>query len=666
MSLRNVVTNTRLLVIRDDGHRVDSYRLADVSAIDASALPTTLAISFGQEHWSGSVSSHYAAIVFVYAILTSAGGELEDFEKSSVDIVPPAAYQTRNETVIAYQFLRGFGYEPDDQPGWVASFKKVMALDEVLLGLWDFADDDYDSLTLGITTEQLLISRAVESADRRLLPEEGAAAEVVQLPLASIDEVEDTAGDETQTLTILAANIVYSYKIIWLSGGTLEDFASDLRATIAFKNSGESTETCPADPLYWPAQALDLLVGASESIPEPDPSAGEPTYTDDGVPRGYPLLTMTVHERNSVLNRFALAYGLDLSPHADALESLWAYYWDESELLYCLTQSRDSSVSGRLLVALTSDWIYLLGESTDDVEPVPLGAARSVSGEVGRSSGTISIEYDQEKHVFASVPHASIDSFVAAANELRVGAAKRLEQLAIDSGVLDDSDDAEMLDVRDHGYVPTAIRDLPEEGRKAAYRRLATEVGDMQFLVRGELQSLPEVMMPGELLLWFASGVLWSTGKDEGKGGYTLIALTDRRILILDKRFLGGVQTISIDLDRINSISGDTGLIIGTGSVKIQDGGDERKIAWMDNSTIQPFVTRVQQAIEDRKQALAAQQASAIASATGQRPAPAPTAPADTPQVDVADQLEKLANLVDRGFLTLEEFAEQKAKLLNG
>ena len=53
-----------------------------------------------------------------------------------------------------------------------------------------------------------------------------------------------------------------------------------------------------------------------------------------------------------------------------------------------------------------------------------------------------------------------------------------------------------------------------------------------------------------------------------------------------------------------------------------------------------------------------------------QSQAPAPAAPAETApapaagQVDVIDQLSRLADLRDRGILTAEEFAVQKAKLL--
>jgi hypothetical protein len=45
---------------------------------------------------------------------------------------------------------------------------------------------------------------------------------------------------------------------------------------------------------------------------------------------------------------------------------------------------------------------------------------------------------------------------------------------------------------------------------------------------------------------------------------------------------------------------------------------------------------------------------------------PAPPAPAAPPPTDMVEQLRKLGELRDAGILTEEEFAAQKAKLLNG
>ena len=56
----------------------------------------------------------------------------------------------------------------------------------------------------------------------------------------------------------------------------------------------------------------------------------------------------------------------------------------------------------------------------------------------------------------------------------------------------------------------------------------------------------------------------------------------------------------------------------------------------------------------------------AVAAAKGGGAAAAPAPPATDRPVDVADQLQKLANLRDQGILTADEFAAQKAKLLAG
>lgn len=197
--------------------------------------------------------------------------------------------------------------------------------------------------------------------------------------------------------------------------------------------------------------------------------------------------------------------------------------------------------------------------------------------------------------------------------------------------------------------VKKPLASMTPDERHAVYRHLELETGDSRFLTSGDIEHLPDAMMPDELLIWFASGVLSSTGKEQKGGGFSVIALTDRRILIIDKRVLGGVQTISIDLDKINAISGDTGAF-WNGSIRIQDGGDERKISAVPNSTIQPFVQRVQEAIQERKNMFKTVNA----------------APSTQPAQDIASQLERLADLMDRGILTSEEFASQKAKILNG
>ncbi len=195
---------------------------------------------------------------------------------------------------------------------------------------------------------------------------------------------------------------------------------------------------------------------------------------------------------------------------------------------------------------------------------------------------------------------------------------------------------------------PMAIKNLTREEREQYYRDLATESGDNRILTGGEREHLPKVMMPDELLLWTSSGALQSTGPEGKHGGIALIALTDRRILILDKRLFAGIQTIAIDLDKVNSITGDTGMFFG--GFKIQDGGYERAVGHVAKKSVLPFVQRVQRAIEARK----IEQRQEL-----MEPAP----PQDD---DIVSKLERLAALKDREILTDAEFEEQKAKLLAG
>ena len=127
-----------------------------------------------------------------------------------------------------------------------------------------------------------------------------------------------------------------------------------------------------------------------------------------------------------------------------------------------------------------------------------------------------------------------------------------------------------------------------------------------------------------------------------------LIALTDRRVLVVARTSSGDTQTMAVDLDQIESISGQAGASFG--SVQVDDGRQTWSIPLIQNDMVEPFVNRVREAVEARRPP-----APPAAS-------PAPGGPATT---NVADELDKLASLLERGILTPEEFAQQKAKLLD-
>lgn len=175
-----------------------------------------------------------------------------------------------------------------------------------------------------------------------------------------------------------------------------------------------------------------------------------------------------------------------------------------------------------------------------------------------------------------------------------------------------------------------------KEALKVEYDRIAREIGDDQFFTKKELQHLPAVLADGEQILAFTSGIM--------DGNSWLVTLTDQRIIFLDKGLIYGLKQSAIDLDKVNTVSGQTGLMFG--KISIQDGATQRSITNVWKKTVVPFTNRVRDAINARK-----------------HPAPhvAPPAAADT---DPVARLEKLTSMLDKGLITEAEFAEQKARIL--
>ena len=169
---------------------------------------------------------------------------------------------------------------------------------------------------------------------------------------------------------------------------------------------------------------------------------------------------------------------------------------------------------------------------------------------------------------------------------------------------------------------------------KAEYSRIAKEIGDDQFFTKKELNHLPQILADGEQILAFTSGLMDSNT--------WLITLTDRRIIFLDKGMIYGLKQTTIDLDKVNAISGETGLIFG--KIKVEDGAKERLIDMVWKKTVVNFTNKARDAIEARKRPL-------------HQPA---AARAD----DLVSRLERLAGLKDKGILSQQEFEQQNAKLL--
>ncbi|PVZ78569.1 hypothetical protein C9426_34570 [Serratia sp. S1B] len=174
---------------------------------------------------------------------------------------------------------------------------------------------------------------------------------------------------------------------------------------------------------------------------------------------------------------------------------------------------------------------------------------------------------------------------------------------------------------------------------KAEFKRLSALVGDVPFGTQKEFFHLPEILGPTEQVIAIASG-----GMD---GNTWLIVLTGRRIIFLDKGMLWGVKQVDINLNDIVSVGGTTGMILG--KILISTSGQNYVISDVFKKAVIPFTNLVNET-KDRIKNPSPQ-------ASDNKPA--------TSQVDIVEQLERLASLKEKGILSEDEFIQQKTKILN-
>ncbi len=182
------------------------------------------------------------------------------------------------------------------------------------------------------------------------------------------------------------------------------------------------------------------------------------------------------------------------------------------------------------------------------------------------------------------------------------------------------------------------FKNSSKEELREKYKEIAEKLGDDQFFTKKELDYLPEVLREGEQILAFTSGLM--------DGNTWLVTLTDKRIIFLDKGMIYGLEQTIINLDKVNSVSGKTGIIFG--EIFIEDGAKERHIDNVWKKTVKNFTNMVQDAIEaNRINNLQPQQIQQQAQ-----------------EEDPYAKLEKLAGLKDKGIISEEEFNIEKKKIL--
>ena len=122
------------------------------------------------------------------------------------------------------------------------------------------------------------------------------------------------------------------------------------------------------------------------------------------------------------------------------------------------------------------------------------------------------------------------------------------------------------------------------------FKRVAKATGDDQFFTKKELKHLPSILMDGEQVLAFSSGLM--------DGNSWLVSLTDRRVVFLDKGILYGLKQTAIPIDKISAVTGETGLIFG--KIKINSGHGEREIKRVLKHTVRPFTNKLQEVMDGR------------------------------------------------------------------
>ena len=157
------------------------------------------------------------------------------------------------------------------------------------------------------------------------------------------------------------------------------------------------------------------------------------------------------------------------------------------------------------------------------------------------------------------------------------------------------------------------------------------------FGTKKEIKYLPEILAEDEAVLALTSGLM--------DGNTWLIVCTGKRVIFLDKGMIYGLKQRETPLERITSIEQKTGMMLG--SVGIWDGAARMEITCVMKKTVRPFVEAVNRARDALKAAETGAQHSAAPSST-----------------DAVSQLERLADLRDRGVLSDDEFQTQKAKIL--
>ena len=136
---------------------------------------------------------------------------------------------------------------------------------------------------------------------------------------------------------------------------------------------------------------------------------------------------------------------------------------------------------------------------------------------------------------------------------------------------------SEVIDLTDFN---TVIKEDPDGARKT----MKEFTDDDLLTVRKQLHHLPDALMENERVLVFCYGYTdWKNG---------LVVLTDRRIMFLFKGIFSSKLT-SIPIARINSLSGETGMV--RGKIIINEGSSSITISNIEKKAVSYLIKKYQE-----------------------------------------------------------------------
>lgn len=172
--------------------------------------------------------------------------------------------------------------------------------------------------------------------------------------------------------------------------------------------------------------------------------------------------------------------------------------------------------------------------------------------------------------------------------------------------------------------------------------RLAQMEDIDSFGTKKEIKELPNLLDDTEELIYITSGMF--------DNNTWLIALTDKRILFLDKGMIFGLNTKSVDLDMVNSVQFKTGLVFG--EFLVVTGVERILIKNLYKKQGRLFEELTVKQLRIRKNEMYQHNIVQVDTNTSK-------------EDDIIEKLARLGELKEKGVLDEEEFKKAKDKILN-